>query len=84
MGRVFFVCCSVFFFVWLFVVFCFLLGDFIFMVVISTEWNGGCGRDWFFDDYWVLQLEWSEEISRESELMGDSSCWGLGEKRWKR
>jgi hypothetical protein len=22
---------------------------FIFMVVISTEWNGGCQGDWFFD-----------------------------------
>jgi hypothetical protein len=58
----------------LFVVICFLLRDFIFMVVISTECNGGCQGDWFFDDYWVLQPEWNEEISRELGVGG----WWLG------
>ena len=56
------------------------------MVVISTEWRGGCELDWFFDDYWVLQLEWNEEISRESERLGGFKllafgCWLLAGKK---
>ena len=46
------------------------------MTVISTEWHGGCGKDWFFNGYRLLQPEWSEEISRESELL-TVGCWLL-------
>ena len=50
------------------------------MVVISTEWNGGCTLGWYIYIYWLLQLKCNEEISPESELLA-FGCWLLAKKR---